>query len=173
MGKPEIRILDEPTVGLDPKQINEIRTVIKELGRERTIILSSHILPEVSAICERVIIINSGKIAAIDTTENLAKSYSGSGGIKVRVEGDETAVLDIINGLDGVESVSVKKYDDVSNDYSIETEEEKDIRRELFFELSKNSMPILMLTAQNLTLEDVFLKLTTVEDEVETKEADA
>lgn len=164
LGNPEILILDEPTVGLDPKQINEIRNVIKQLGKERTIILSSHILPEVSAICERVIIISNGKIVASDTPENLSKNFENSTDINVRIEGEKEKVLEVLGKIEGVESIAEKKCDDTSFDYYLKTVGEIDIRKDLFYALAENKMPILMLTTQNLSLEDVFLKLTTVEN---------
>lgn len=164
LGNPEILILDEPTVGLDPKQINEIRNVIKQLGKERTIILSSHILPEVSAICERVIIISNGKIVASDTPENLSKNFENSTDINVRIEGEKEKVLEVLSKIEGIESVADKKCDDTSFDYYLKTVGEIDIRKDLFYALAENKMPILMLTTQNLSLEDVFLKLTTVEN---------
>lgn len=167
LGDPEILILDEPTVGLDPQQINEIRNVIKELGKERTIILSSHILPEVSAICERVIIISNGKIVASDTPENLSKNLSSNSSITVRIDGLLDDVMKVLGEFECVESITNKKFDENCYDYFIKTQGEADIRRELFFSLAEKKMPILMLTTQNLSLEDVFLKLTTVEKNIE------
>ena len=164
IGDPEILVLDEPTVGLDPKQINEIRALIKKLGKERTIILSSHILPEVSAICERVIIINKGKIIASDTLENISKNISGTTTIFTRIEGNSEEVTKVISSIEGVDSVSSKpSVDEGSNDYTISTAEGFDIRKPLFFALSEKQFPILLLSNQTLSLEDVFLQLTTVE----------
>jgi ABC-2 type transport system ATP-binding protein len=163
LGNPEILILDEPTVGLDPKQINEIRSVIKELGRERTIILSSHILPEVSAICERVIIINNGRIVASDSPENLSNSLAGTTILNVRIEGDKDAVTNVLQSLDNVDSIEVSTYNGSIYNYRIKTKDETDIRRDMFYALAENRMPIMQLSHQNLSLEDVFLKLTTVE----------
>ena len=164
IGNPEILVLDEPTVGLDPKQINEIRDLIKKLGKERTIILSSHILPEVSAICERVIIISKGKIVASDTLENISKNISGATTIVARIEGNLDEVTNVINLIEGVNSVSSKpSTDDGANDYTISTNEGFDIRKPLFFALSEKQLPILLLNKQTLSLEDVFLQLTTVE----------
>jgi len=166
LGDPEILILDEPTAGLDPKQINEIRNVIKSLGKERTVILSSHILPEVSAICERVVIINNGKIVAEDTPENLSKSMTGASSFKVRIEGDEQKVLDVLHTFDEIQNINSVKKDENAFDYYIETADDADIRREMFYLLAQNQMPILELGAQSLSLEDVFLKLTTVEQPI-------
>jgi len=167
IGNPEILVLDEPTVGLDPKQINEIRELIKKLGKERTIILSSHILPEVSAICGRVIIINKGKIAASDTLENISKNISSSKTIVARIEGDLEGVTGVISAIEGVHSVSSKQcIEEGSNDYTISAADGFDIRRPLFYALSEKKLPILMLNDQTLSLEDVFLQLTTVEKSV-------
>ncbi|OQB15928.1 MAG: putative ABC transporter ATP-binding protein YxlF [Firmicutes bacterium ADurb.Bin193] len=163
MGNPEILILDEPTVGLDPKQINEIRGVIKDLGKERTIILSSHILPEVSAICERVVIINGGVIVASDTPENLSKGLAGKSGLTLQAEGEAEVAQGIIKDIDGVLSVSFKDIGEGVFEYYIETDGETDIRKDLFYAFSKNNMPILMLTPRGVTLEEVFLKLTASE----------
>ena len=162
LGDPEILILDEPTVGLDPKQINEIRGVIKDLGKERTIILSSHILPEVSAVCERVIIINNGRLAASDTPENLSKSMSGGTDFTVRVEGAEEEATAVLSGVEGVSAVSAKKVEENIFDYFVQTDG-VDLRKPIFFALADKKLPILMLTTQNLSLEDVFLRLTTIE----------
>lgn len=167
IGNPEILVLDEPTVGLDPKQINEIRDLIKKLGKERTIILSSHILPEVSAICERVIIISKGKIVASDTLENISKNISGTTTIVTRIEGKLDDVTSIISSIDGVNSVTSKPcVDEGANDYKISTNEGFDIRKPLFFALSEKQFPILLLSKQTLSLEDVFLQLTTVEKHI-------
>ncbi|MBQ7900726.1 MAG: ABC transporter ATP-binding protein, partial [Clostridia bacterium] len=105
VGDPEILILDEPTVGLDPKQINEIRSVISELGKQRTVILSTHILPEVSAICDRVIIINKGKIVAEDTPENLSRKLTNDNKFVVRVAGDKGAIESIVSSIEGVKYI--------------------------------------------------------------------
>jgi len=174
IGDPEILVLDEPTVGLDPKQINEIRALIKKLGKERTIILSSHILPEVSAICERVIIINKGKIIASDTLENISKNISGATTIFARIEGNLDEVTKAISSIEGVDSVSSKQsVDEGANDYTISTVEGFDIRRPLFFALSEKQFPILLLSNQTLSLEDVFLQLTTVEKHTAKVEGEA
>jgi ABC-2 type transport system ATP-binding protein len=166
LGSPEVLILDEPTVGLDPKQIIEIRNVIKDLGKEHTIILSSHILPEVSAICERVIIINKGKIAAIDTPDNLSRILTNESKLVVRIAGDESKVLKCIKELEGVKYVDVQGQKEPNTiDYIIEAEPNVDIRKPLFYALSKNQYPILMLKSLDLSLEDIFLQLTTSEKE--------
>jgi len=167
IGNPEVLILDEPTVGLDPKQIIEIRKLIKALGKEHTIILSSHILPEVSAVCERVIIINNGEIAAIDTPENLSKGFDNSSKFSIRIAGPKNSVLNLLKGVYGVKSVDVneRKEQDV-NDYIVDSTTEVDVRRPIFYELAKHGYPILELKSLSMSLEDIFLQLTTEEKEV-------
>jgi len=167
IGAPPVLILDEPTVGLDPKQIIEIRNLIKDLGKEHTIILSSHILPEVSAVCERVLIINKGKIVASDTPENLSKRLGDTGRLAVRVAGPERQVLKLIRGLAGiksVESTGVKEPGTV--DILVEAEKDIDIRRPVFYALSRAEYPILQMKPLDLTLEEIFLQVTTQEKEV-------
>ncbi len=167
IGNPPVLILDEPTVGLDPKQIIEIRNLIKDLGREHTIILSSHILPEVSAVCERVVIINKGRIVASDTPENLSRGLIDASKLVVRAAGPEKQVLKAIRDITGVkyvESRGVREKDSV--DVIVEADKSIDIRKPLFYALSKAGYPILMLKSQDMTLEDIFLQVTTQEEEV-------
>lgn len=167
VGNPDVLILDEPTVGLDPKQIIEIRNLITVLGKDHTIILSSHILPEVSAVCERVIIINKGKIVASDTPENLSKGLGDSSRLALRVAAQEKQVIKVISELQGVKYVEAqgsRERDTV--DIIVEAEGNIDIRRSLFNALSKASYPILMMKSMDLTLEDIFLQVTTQEKEV-------
>lgn len=164
VGRPEVLILDEPTVGLDPKQIIEIRKLIKDLGKEHTIILSSHILPEVNAVCDRVVIINKGQIVAIDTPEALLNKIDNSNNYIIRIEGPKSNVHGILKGFNGIVHADVSR--EKGNDdfeYRFEAEKGIDVRRGLFFELAKNGYPILELKADSLTLEDVFLHLTTQE----------
>lgn len=167
MGSPEVLILDEPTVGLDPKQIIEIRKLIKALGKQHTIILSSHILPEVSAVCERVVIINKGKIAAIDTPENLSKGMGTVSKLSATIAGPKSSIIGFIQGIYGIKYVEphVEKDQDVV-EYIIESDKEVDVRRPLFFAMAKAGYPILELKSLDLTLEDIFLQITTQEKEV-------
>ena len=166
IGNPEILILDEPTVGLDPKQIIEIRNVIKELGKDRTIILSSHILPEVSAICERVIIINEGKIMAIDTPDNLSAKLAGENKLMIRVEGKEKEVTDALRGIEGISGIEcVGEVETGTCDFIISAKKGADIRKKVFSALAQEDMPILMSKTAGLSLEEIFLKLTTDESQ--------
>ncbi len=167
LGAPEVLILDEPTVGLDPMQIIEIRKLIKALGKQHTIILSSHILPEVSAVCERVVIINKGKIAAIDTPENLSKGMGTVSKISVTIAGPKSSIVGSIEEIYGIKYVEshIEKGSDVI-EYIIESDKETDIRRPLFFAMAKAGYPIIELKSLDLSLEEIFLQLTTQEKEV-------
>lgn len=161
IGDPEILILDEPTVGLDPKQIIEIRNVIKKLGKTRTVILSSHILSEVSAVCERVVIINKGKIVAEDTPENLSKQKSERQQLTVRVAGESEKIKGVLEGVNGITTVKeIGQREPDSFDFLIQSAADVDIRKAMFNALASKGMPILMLKSDSLSLEDVFIKLT-------------
>ena len=162
IGSPRVLILDEPTIGLDPHQIIEIRNLIRELGHEHTIILSSHILPEVSAVCDRVIIINRGKLVASDTTENLGKRLHDSSEFRLRVAGSEEAALVALTGVAGVEEVSAQgTVEQDTVDLRVVTAAGADPRRAIFNALSRADLPIYLMTAMDYTLEEIFLQLTT------------
>ena len=164
IGNPPVLILDEPTIGLDPKQIIEIRNLIKDLGQEHTIILSSHILPEVTAVCERVIIIHRGKIVAGDTIENLSRSLRGSHRLAVRVAGVEAEVLGKLRSLAQVKQAdALGSREPETVDFYVESEGDADVRRPVFEAMSESGFPILMMRSVDLTLEDIFLQLTTDE----------
>ena len=165
IGNPPVLILDEPTVGLDPNQIIEIRSLIKTLGKHHTVILSSHILPEVEAVCDRIVIINKGKIVADDRTEDLAVKLSEDRRLMVTIEGPEREVVELISGIAGVEEVTVmaNKATDVS-DYAILVTDGVDIRRDLFVRLAQRDWPLLSSKSMALTLEDIFINLTIKEN---------
>lgn len=161
IGNPPVLILDEPTVGLDPKQIIEIRTLIKNLGRNHTVILSSHILPEVQAVCERIIVINEGRLVADGSTATLAHDLSPEHRLIVRAEGPEREILHAIEAMEGVEEAySLGEKEPGAYDFSIESAPDKDIRRDLFALMARNGWPVLSLKNSDLTLEDLFLQLT-------------
>ncbi len=165
VGTPEVLILDEPTVGLDPKQIIEIRKLIKALGKNHTIILSSHILPEVSAVCDRVVIINKGKIAAIDTPENLSKKLADFSRFTVTIAGPENKVKDALSHLYGVKYLETSgKVREDEYSYIIEADKDVDVRKPMFNQLAQQGYPILELKSLSLSLEDIFLQLTTNEE---------
>ncbi len=162
IGKPEVLVLDEPTIGLDPKQIIEIRKLIKALGKEHTVILSSHILSEVSAICERIIIIHKGEIAAVDTPDNLSKNFGKITKIQTTISGPKNPVLGYIKEIYGVKyvnSIGEKEKDVVT--YVIESDKDVDVRRPLFFAMAKAGYPIIELKSMGMTLEEVFLQVVT------------
>jgi len=165
VGDPDVLVLDEPTVGLDPRQIVEIRNVIKDMGKSRTIILSTHILPEVSAVCERVLVISDGVIVADGKPETLTTALSNERELIVRVAGPKNNVLQLLRGQDGVKSVNhVGDMEPGSSDFLLESQPNTDIRKPLFNLLAQAGCPILMLRPQNATLEEVFLKLTAKEE---------
>jgi len=161
IGDPDVLILDEPTVGLDPRQIVEIRNVIKDMGKKRTIILSSHILTEVSAICERVLVISKGVIVADDKPDNLTRNAAATQTLIVRIAGPEENIVELLKGVEGIKSAKqLSKIEPDSCDFLLENEQGIDIRKPLFRALSGAGYPILMLRPQSDTLEDIFLELT-------------
>ena len=160
VGSPKILILDEPTVGLDPKQITEIRNLIKELGKTHTVILSSHILSEVSQICNKVIIINKGKIVAIDTPENLESKVNNSNTIYLTVEDPENKTQAITSQIKDIKKIElVKENDDGTKQYMIEANENVDLRKTLFAQFAKEEVTIFEMKKVDITLEDAFMKL--------------
>ena len=160
VGKPKILILDEPTVGLDPKQITEIRELIKKLGKTHTVILSSHILSEVSQICNKVIIINKGKIVAIDTPQNLENAVSKNNNIYVTIEDPENKIETVKDKIEGIKDIKlVATNDDGTKHYCIESEGEKDLRKTIFAEFAKENITIYEMKKQDVTLEDAFIEL--------------
>jgi ABC-2 type transport system ATP-binding protein len=167
IGDPEVLILDEPTAGLDPKQILEIRDLIKGLGKDRTIILSSHILPEVSVVCERVLIINRGVIVADDTPENLARRILGGNHILLRVDASPGGeVEELLGKIPGIRRVEFREPQEPGTlEVVAEAAEDRDIRRDIFRALSGAGLPILMMRSLDLSLEEIFLDLTTKEGE--------
>ncbi len=165
VGNPKVLILDEPTVGLDPKQITEIRNLIKSLGKKHTVILSSHILSEVSQICEKVIIINSGKIVAIDTPENLENNTKKENIITVTVEDLENKIEEAIKPIEGIEEMKLQKdNEDGTKQYSIKTKADIDIRKNIFENFAKEGITIFELKKSEATLEDAFMNLVKNEE---------
>ena len=156
LGNPPVLILDEPTVGLDPKQIIDIRKLIKSLGKKHTIIFSSHVLSEVSAICDRIVMISNGRIVADSATDKLSEAINGDGILALEVEGSANAVREAIGSVTGVKKVS----HGAGLSYTVEYESGADVRRGIFNALAKAGCPILMMRSGGLTLEESFLKLT-------------
>lgn len=160
LGFPEIIILDEPSVGLDPKQIIEIRELIRKLAKKHTVILSSHILAEVREVCDYIMIISKGKLVASDTPENLERYLGESGLIEIETRTEASKVKEVLKNVPGIEKVSVKT--DVSGITSGQIREKRgqDIREELFTTFAEKKMPLLKLNAVQVSLEDVFMELT-------------
>ena len=165
IGDPQVLIMDEPTAGLDPKQILEIRDLITRLGEDHTIILSSHILPEVSAVCKRVLIINRGRIVADDTPENLAKRILGGSHILLRADASEAAVQVALGKVSSIIKLEFRESQESGTvEALVEAAEETDIRRDLFRALAAADIPILMMRSLDMSLEEIFLNLTTKEE---------
>lgn len=160
VGEPQILILDEPTVGLDPKQITEIRALIKELGKTHTVILSSHILSEISQICNKVIIINKGKIIAIDTPENLERKVSNNNSLYITVEDTENKMDTIKEKIPQINKIELmKENEDGTKQYVLETNADTDLRKIIFSEFAKENITIFEMKQADATLEDAFMKL--------------
>ena len=175
LGYPEVIILDEPTVGLDPKQIIEIRDLIKSLKKKHTVILSSHILSEVSAVCDYVLIISHGKLVASDTPDNLGKLAAGSNNLNILVKGDKDKIRIILNQIDGIKEISINPAKEEEGwDVNLSTKEDTDVREEVFFKMAENHYPILEMQSKKVSLEEIFLELTednkksSVEPEIKT-----
>ena len=165
IGYPEVIILDEPTVGLDPKQIIEIRELIRELAKKHTIILSSHILSEVSAVCDHIMIISKGKLVASDTPEGLMTLLKGGRQMKLSVLGEQSKVEELLQSMESVKDFSMQPpRAEGMVSVNIRTEDTEDIRVELFHRLAAADMPIMELSLSEKSLEDVFLELTGEED---------
>ncbi len=161
IGNPKVIILDEPTVGLDPKQIIEIRSLIKKLGESHTMILSSHILTEVQAVCDKIVVINEGKIVADDTTGNLSKTLSCDSRLILHIDGAQTEVKALLEQITDIEQVTVLREIEKSVwEYEVYPKIGKDIRRELFKRLAERRFPILMMRGSEMSLEEIFLRLT-------------
>lgn len=172
LGFPPVIILDEPTVGLDPKQIIEIRDTIRELGQNHTVILSSHILSEVSAVCDHIMIINKGKLIASDTPENLERQMTDASGMELLIKAAKEQILNILSPIPRIVNVSVEESGEEGIQkvsFGIdgeETDEETDIRETIFFAFADEKLPILSMQSAKASLEEVFLELTG-EEEVE------
>lgn len=170
IGNPKVLILDEPTVGLDPKQITEIRDLIRKLGKNHTVILSSHILSEVSQICEKVIIINKGKVLAVDTPSHLEEEFEEENSIYVTVEDEKNKINEVSKKIKNLKNVElIKEKNDGTKQYQLTADKSTDLRKEIFNLFPKNDINILELKKSEITLEDAFLKLIS-QKEKEVKE---
>ena len=159
LGNPEVIILDEPTVGLDPAQIIEIRELIRELGKEHTLVLSSHILSEVQAVCDSILILSKGRLVACDTAENLTKLMRGRENLRLLTRAEEETVRPIVEKVDGVESLAFAEEDGLTA-ADVTPVEGQDVREALFNAFAETKVPLLELRTEKASLEDVFLELT-------------
>jgi ABC-2 type transport system ATP-binding protein len=166
VGFPDVLILDEPTVGLDPMQIIEIRDLIKQLSKDHTIILSSHILSEISAICDRIMIINKGKLIVSDTPDNLSKHIGGSNGLHLSIKGTEEKISKALTTIAEITSTEINpSTEDGVVNVTVYCGEESDIRETVFYTLSDAKCPILDMQSSRMTLEDIFLEVTQSKEE--------
>mgnify|MGYP000983967210 CR=1 FL=1 len=178
MGYPELIILDEPTVGLDPKQIIEIRELIRELSKNHTVILSSHIMQEVSAVCDSVMIIDKGKLILQDKPENLSMHFGSTGGLKLVIRGDKDSIMKELGKIDRITKYEENEaLEEGTINVTVYCKEDDDIREEVFYSMSKNKTPILEMQSIRMSLEDIFLKVTqdnssTDSSNAESEEAD-
>lgn len=168
LNSPPVLVLDEPTSGLDPKQIIEIRNLIKNLAKEHTILLSSHILPEVNMICGRVAIIDQGRLVAVDTPEGLAQKLTSGQKVEIEAKGEPAGLEKILQSVKGVQNISYlgprkDRAGIVSHSFEVESQQEGDIREQIFSSFAGSKVPLLELHSINLSLEDIFLELTTTE----------
>jgi len=164
MGYPDLIILDEPTVGLDPKQVIEIRELIRKLSEKHTIILSSHILSEISAVCDEIMIINKGKLVVRDTPENLTKQAEGGNGLILKVKGTKEAVEEVINSIAGIESVSFAEESENTEagviNLTVTYKDNEEIRDDISMAFAQARCPIYEMKAISMSLEDIFLEVT-------------
>lgn len=166
INNPPIIIFDEPTVGLDPKQIIEIRNLIRNLGRDHTVILSTHILQEVQAVCDRIVIINKGKIVADELTENITRAVENNRRFNVKIVGPQKEVISMLKGMSGVVyAEQLAEKDGEAYTYTIESEYGIDIRKKLFYELSERHWPMIGLESLGMSLEDIFIAVVNKTDE--------
>ena len=160
-GDPDVLILDEPTAGLDPKQITEFRDLIRSLSTNHTIIISSHIMQEIQAVCDKVIIINHGRIIAIDTPEALSQRIMRNNKLELRIKGPRAEIVNSLKEIEGITSVDITRIrEEGSIDIQVETEDEVDVREQVFEMCSEKHFPILLMSVSEMTLEDIFLQIT-------------
>ncbi|NLC17650.1 MAG: ABC transporter ATP-binding protein [Clostridiales bacterium] len=173
MGYPELIILDEPTVGLDPKQIIEMRELIKDLSKNHTVILSSHIMQEVSAVCDTVMIIDKGKLIISDKPENLSTRLGATGGLRLSVKGDKKVIFEALKSVSRINKIVRHAYVNPGVvELTVYCNENEDIREEVFYALVKANTPILEMQSLRMSLEDIFLKVTSSSKHSSLQEAD-
>ena len=167
IGNPEVIIFDEPTVGLDPKQIIEIRNLIRGLGKEHTVILSTHILQEVQAVCDRIIIINKGKIVANEKTENISHVVENNRRFNIKIAGPQREILALLKGMQGIAyAEALAERDGDAYTYMVESDYGVDIRKKLFFQLAERGWAIIGMEALGMNLEDIFITVVDKSEEL-------
>ncbi len=164
LNDPPVLILDEPTIGLDPKQIHEVRELVKDLAGQHTVVLSTHILPEVEQTCHRVIIIDRGKIVAVDTPQNLRLQLQGGERVSLEVQGPVSEIISKLKAMPGVVNIQKIAENDGRHRFQVEGELRKDIRSDLARTIVQNGWGLYELQSATMSLEDIFLKLTTAEE---------
>src|SRR5688572_3365551 len=164
LNDPPVLILDEPTIGLDPKQIHEVRELVKGLAGNHTVVLSTHILPEVEQTCHRVIIIDHGKIVAVDTPQNLRVQTQGAARVFMEVEGPAADVLATVRAIPGVLDARVANENGARNRFQVDSEGRRDVRTDLARAIVNQGWGLLELQSESMSLEDIFIKLTTAEE---------
>ena len=174
VGNPKVLILDEPTVGLDPEQVKQIRELIKSLGKNHTVLLSSHILSEISQICNRVVIIDKGKIVTIDSPKNLEDKVNNNNALNVTVEDKDNKIDSVIKNIPDIEEIKlIKENSDGTKQYMIMMKKGNDLRKKIFEEFAKNEITIFELKKAEATLEDAFLQVINDYEETEKSEENA
>ena len=164
IGNPPVIILDEPTVGLDPKQIIEMRNLIRGLGKKHTVILSSHVLSEIQAVCDRIVVINNGQLVADESTEEITTNFTGFKRIQLHIDGNENVILPALRAVEDISRVrKVMRTIDGYGEYIVESRAEKDVRKGIFNAMAKAGCPIVMMRNAEMSLEDAFLKITSGE----------
>ena len=172
IGNPKVIIFDEPTVGLDPKQIIEIRNLIRSLGKAHTVVLSTHILQEVQAVCDRIVIINKGKIVANEKTENIANVMSRNRRFNIKIVGPQKDVLAMLRSMPGITyAESLAERDGDAYSYMIESDNGVDIRKKLFYQLVEHNWPLIGMESMGMSLEDIFISVVDQSEEKKTLSA--
>ena len=170
INNPKVIILDEPTIGLDPRQIIEIRNLIRMLGRDHTVILSTHILAEVQAVCDRIVIINKGKVVANERTEDISRVLEGKRRYTIKICGPQKEVMEVLKAKQGITYVeTMAEHELDSTAYMIESEPGVDIRKSLFFTMAEKNFPIIGIEAMGVNLEDIFISLVDKPDQTKSK----
>ena len=161
IGNPDIIILDEPTVGLDPKQIIEIRTLIKQLGKDHTVLISSHILSEIGAVCDHVVIINKGHLVVSDSTENLEKLFKGQDILCLSAQGELEKIQNILREFPALSIADMKEAEESETyRFQLKVQDQADYRKQLFFRFAEAGIPLLEISRAGMSLEDIFLEIT-------------